>query len=157
MDAVALTILERELASDLAVLRDSSAKARLRLTEAGPGFAEACAYELARHYGVLEKAFERICLAFENHFEKRGDYHERLLQRVSIDLPGIRPVFLPREALGAVRELKGFRHVVRHAYDLTLRPDRLQELAGIAETVSRDFDAWVQTFVSAVRIEQGWH
>jgi hypothetical protein len=48
MDAVELTILERELAADAEVLKEASNKARLRLTERAPGFSEACAYELAR-------------------------------------------------------------------------------------------------------------
>ncbi|MGH8021840.1 MAG: hypothetical protein ACREIA_26865 [Opitutaceae bacterium] len=156
MDAVGLSILEQELGADLVVLRDASAKARQRLSERTPGFAEAAAYELARHYTVLEKALERICQTFENHFDKRADYHERLLQRVGLDLPGIRPAFIPSGAVAPLRELKGFRHVVRHAYDLALRPERLDELTAIAEKVSTDFEAWLKTFVTTVRKEQGW-
>ncbi len=157
MDAVGLSILERELLADLAVLRDASSKARQRLQERASGFAEACAYELARHYTVLEKAFERVCIAFENHFDKRADYHERLLQRVAIDLPGIRPAFVPATvATGPLRELKGFRHVIRHAYDLTLRPERLAELAAAADQITNQFSTWVDAFIRAVRAEQGW-
>ena len=33
-----------------------------------------------------------------------------------------------------MRELKGFRHVMRHAYDLTLKQDRLAELARLDNT-----------------------
>jgi hypothetical protein len=156
MDAVGLSILERELAADFAVLSDASNKARQRLIERTPGFAEACAYELARHYTVFEKALERICTAFENHFDKRADYHERLLQRLTIDLPGIRPAFVAREGAAALRELKGFRHVVRHAYDLTLRPERLEDLTILAEETTRLFDAWQRDFCRTVREQQGW-
>jgi len=156
MDAVGLSILEQELNADLLVLRDASAKARERLAARAPGFAEACAYELARHYAVIEKAFERICQAFENHFDKRADYHERLLQRVVLDLPGIRPAFVPSDAVAVLRELKGFRHVVHHAYDLTLRPERLVELTVMATKVTEDFAGWLEGFVRAVRKEQGW-
>src|SRR5437868_1156927 len=53
-----------------------------------PGHLEACAYELARFYNILEKMLERICDGFENHLEKRGDYHERLLQRLNLELKG---------------------------------------------------------------------
>jgi hypothetical protein len=156
MDALGLTILRQELLADLEVLQDSSSKALQRLTDRAPGYAEACAYELARHYGVLEKSFERICVAFENHFEKRGDYHERLLQRIAIELPGVRPAFVPSGELPALRELKGFRHVVRHAYDLRLRPGRLEELARMAAEVTKDFTTWVESFERTVQREQGW-
>lgn len=156
MDALGLTILERELAADGLVLREASSAAALRLRERAGGFAEASAYELARYYTVLEKSFERVCLAFENHFDKRHDYHERLLQRMAIDLPGIRPAFIPSTELAALRDLKGFRHVVRHAYDLTLRPSRLAELVVDAERIAGAFPRWTGEFVVAVRKEQGW-
>lgn len=156
MDAVGLAIIERELMADADILREASRKARLRLTERAPGFAEACAYELARFYTVLEKSFERICDAFENHFARDHDYHERLLQRIALDLPGLRPAFVPRKEISALRELKGFRHVVRHAYDLTLRPERLDELTAMAEHAANELPAWTAAFVAAVRREQGW-
>ena len=156
MDALGLTILERELAADAVILREASAMATLRLQERAGGFAEASAYELARFYTVLEKAFERVCLAFENHFDKRQDYHERLLQRMVLNLPGIRPAFVPTAELSALRDLKGFRHVVRHAYDLNLRPTRLAELATDAARLADSFPRWTAIFAAAVRLEQEW-
>lgn len=156
MDALGLTILERELAADAAILRHASAAAALRLQERAGGYAEAAAYELARFYTVLEKAFERVCLGFENHFDKRHDYHERLLQRMVLDLPGIRPGFFSVGELIALRDLKGFRHVVRHAYDLTLRPARLAELSADAERIAAEFPGWTASFLTSVRREQGW-
>jgi hypothetical protein len=118
LDSVGLTILLQEIDVDRAVIEDAARKAHLRLSESGEGRLEACAYELARLYNVLEKILERICQSFENHFDKQGDYYARLLQRLALPLPGIRPAFIPREAIKDVRELKGFRHVVRRAYDL---------------------------------------
>ena len=157
MDAVGLTVLLREMEVDCAVVRDAAQKAALRLRERGPGHAEACAYELARLYNTLEKMFERICEAFENHFEKRGDYHERLVQRLTLDLPGIRPAFIPGGSAPAVRELKGFRHVVRHAYDLELKVGRLEELSALAGQLATDLPGWCGDFGQRVRTEQGWN
>lgn len=156
MDAAGLNILLRELAADCEVARDAAHKAGQRVRLDSPGHLEACAYELARFFNVLEKMLERICEAFENHFEKRGDYHEKLVQRLSLDLKGIRPAFIPRVRVAAVRELKGFRHVMRHAYELTLRPDRLAELASLAEQVAADLPEWCADFGDRVRAEQGW-
>ena len=62
----------------------------------------------------MEKAFERLCEAFENHLEKTGRYHDTLIERVTLDLKGIRPAFLPADAVRDIRELKGFRHLFRH-------------------------------------------
>jgi hypothetical protein len=156
VDTTALTILVKELEADAAVIRDAAEKAGLRLQQEAPGHLEACAYELGRTYNVLERALERICDAFENHFEKRGDYHEKLLQRLALELPGIRPGFIPADALLLLRELKGFRHVLRHAYDLTLRADRLRELGDVARKVAEAFPSWCESFARQVRTEQGW-
>jgi len=156
MDAAGLTILLAELEADCSVLADAGRKAGLRLRDQCPGHLEACAYELARLYNVLEKMLERVCEAFENHFEKRGDYHEKLIRRLNLRLDGIRPAFIPAGRADEVRELEGFRHVARHAYDLTLRPDRLSELVSVAERLAAELPAWCADFAGKVRAEQHW-
>lgn len=99
MDPVTLDILAAELEADCRVASDAATKAVLRVGEPHPGHLEAAAFEVARFYNVVERILERICEAFENDFEKRGDYHERLLQRLALTLPGIRPEFLPAVVL----------------------------------------------------------
>lgn len=156
MDSVGLEILERELAADRKVLADAAQKAAARIHESSPGHLEACAYEMARFYTVFERMLENICEAFENHFERQGDWHEKLLVRLSLDLPGLRPAFFPQGGLADLREIKRFRHMIRHAYDLELRADRLQELVAIVERVEAAVPGWCASFSSAVRREQNW-
>jgi hypothetical protein len=156
MDAVGLEILQRELAADRRVLMDAAGKASDRIGETHPGHLEACAYELARFYTVFERMLENICEAFENHFERDGDWHERLLTRLSLDLPGLRPAFIPETAVGNLREVKRFRHLIRHAYDLTLREERLRELVQFAGEASNALPSWCAEFFAAVRREQNW-
>lgn len=156
MDAAGLAILLKELERDCLVAADSADKAVARSTENTPGHLEACAYELARFYGTVERMLERISEEVENHFEKRGDYHERLLQRLSLDLEGIRPAFFPQERLDDLRELKGFRHLVRHAYDVKLRGERLAELANLARSLAAEMTNWRVDFEKKMRTEQGW-
>ena len=156
MDAAGLTILLKELEVDCAVARDAAHRAALRVGETSPGHLEACAYELARVYNVIERMLERVCEEFENHLENRGDHHERLIQRLSLELEGIRPALIPKDRVAEVRELKGFRHVLRHAYDLTLRPDRLADLSRLAERLAGDLPGWCSELGRKVRVEQGW-
>ena len=153
MDAVALEILHEGLKQDAAIVAQAAARARERLAENHPGSREACGFELHRLYNVLEKSFERVCEAFENHFEKRGDYHEKIIERMTLALPEIRPAFLPAAVRPQVRELKSFRHLIRHAYDLELRADRLAELVAVAAEVAGEFPGWIATFVASVRKE----
>ena len=156
MDAAGLTILLKELEADYAVAADAAGKAGERIGQKSPGHLEACAYELARFYTTFERMLQRICDEFENHFDKRGDYHEKLLQRLSLSLEEIRPAFIPPGKLDALRELKGFRHLVRHAYDITLRADRLAELVQLAAEVSAKLPDWCVQFGNKVRAEQHW-
>jgi hypothetical protein len=156
MDAAGLIILLKEMEVDSRVAQDAAEKAAQRLREDFPGRLEACAYELSRFYNVFERMLERLCEAFENHFEKRGDFHEKLIQRLALELEGIRPAFIPNSRIADVRELKAFRHVMRHAYDLTLREDRLTELSAIAEKVAAELPGWCADFGKRVRMEHGW-
>jgi hypothetical protein len=156
MDAAGLTILLKELEADCEVARSAAKNASILLEGGASGHLEACAYELGRLYNVIERMLERVWIDFENHFEKRGDYHERLLQRLSLDLPGVRPAFLPKDQLPMLRELKGFWHLMRHAYDLVLRADRLAELSQLAKQLSGNLPSLCRDFVQQVRVEQGW-
>ena len=156
MDAVGLNVLLAEIDADCAVIQGAARKSEARLRESGDGHLEACAFELARLYNVFEKILERICRGFENHFEKRGEYHERLIERLALALPGIRPPFIPAEGLRMVRELKGFRHVVRHAYDLEFREDRMSEVVALASQLAAALPAWSARFGERIRQDQGW-
>ena len=155
MDRIGLEILHQELLADARVLQESSMAARARLSQTVTGSTESCGYQLNRFYNNLERGFERICESFENHFEKRGDYHEKLIMRMTLSLQGIRPAFLGVETVGSLRELKGFRHVFRHAYDLTLVADRLESLVKYAEELAVGQPARIETFIREVQINLG--
>ncbi len=157
MDRISLEILHQELLSDARVLHDSATAARERITQTFSGASEACGYQLNRFYNILERGFERICESFENCFEKRGDYHEKLILRMTLSLPGIRPAFLTAESVESLRELKGFRHVFRHAYDLTLSSDRLESLVRHAEKLAAEQPRRIEAFVREVHDNIGNH
>jgi len=155
MDRIGLEILNQELLSDARVLHDSASAARERFAQTFIGSSEACGYQLNRFYNILERGFERICESFENHFEKRGDYHEKLILRMTLTLPGIRPGFLMAESVESLRELKGFRHVFRHAYDLILISERLESLVRHAEKLAAEQPRRIETFIREVHNKIG--
>jgi HepT-like protein len=146
----------RQLAADRAVLADAADNAAQWIGGPAAGGLQACACEMNRFYTVFERILERICESFENHLDKSGNYHERLVHRLALDLPGLRPAFLPAEVVPQITELRRFRHLVRHAYDLTLRADRLRELIEAARRMNTALPAWSERFAAEVRREQGW-
>ncbi len=59
-----------------------------------------------------------------------------LMRRLSIEIPGVRPALFSSELVSDLQELRGFRHVVRHAYDVTLKKDKIIPLLDAAERVA---------------------
>jgi hypothetical protein len=151
MDRIALQILEDGWREDARILAVAAATMRDRLAEASAGRHAAAGFEINRIYNIMEKSFERLCETFENHLDKSGRYHEQLIERVGLELRGIRPAFVPRGAIRAIRELKGFRHVFRHAYDLELDPSRVAEAADNASRCVAAFPGWCDDFLRQVR------
>jgi len=151
MDRIALQILEDGWTQDGRVLRRAVETLDRRLAESSEGRFAAAAFELNRIYNILEKSFERLCETFENHLEKTGRYHDTLIERVALDLTGIRPALLPADAVRDVRELKGFRHLFRHAYDLDLDPARVTAVAAQAARCVAGLDGWCREFLATVR------
>lgn len=155
MDRIALQILEDGWEQDGRTMQRAVGILRDRLEESSEGRWAAAAFEINRIYNILEKAFERLCESFENHLEKTGRYHDSLIERVTLELKGIRPAFLPSDAVRDVRELKGFRHLFRHAYDLDLDPVRVTAAAENAARCVEGFGDWCRLFLETVRNRYG--
>jgi len=51
----------------------------------------------------------------------------------------------------SIRELKGVRHLFRHAYDLDLDPERVHAAAGNAARCVGEFAGWCREFLATVR------
>jgi hypothetical protein len=79
-------------------------------------------------YNALENSFEQISRTFENHVIDPPRWHAELLGKMFLEIPGVRPAVLPASVRRLVRDLKGFRHLFRHAYDFDLDREKLARL-----------------------------
>lgn len=68
-------------------------------------------------YGALESALQSIVLDIDGALPAGSDHHRNLIRRAAQDFPDRRPPILSPEAAEQLDELRGFRHVFRHAYD----------------------------------------
>jgi len=84
------------------------------------------AYLLHNLYCSLEDIFQEVAKTFENKVEDPAKYHRELLKRMYMDVPGIRPKLLSRESYCTLDELRGFRHIFRHAYGYELDREHSQ-------------------------------
>ena len=85
-------------------------------------------YLLHNLYGALEDLFQEVARTFENRVEDPSRYHRELLKRMALEIPGIRPALLSPGGHALLNELRGFRHVFRHAYDYELSAEKLKAL-----------------------------
>jgi hypothetical protein len=96
-------------------------------------------YKLHNLYSAYEDCFKLVARFFENQIEDMARYHTDLLKRMLIEIEGVRPNFLCEESFKILDELKGFRHLFRHAYSYELTGDRLIKLAEKSMTLKEIF------------------
>lgn len=155
MDRVGLETLRDEMLDDSRILGDAFDKARQRFARGDEIAYEACAHQLCRMYNAFEQMGLRVAKAFENRIDDESGWHTALLGRLSIAIGGMRPAFIPPELKQPLQELKGFRRIFVHAYDLELDSDKLALLLKYAERVADQFPVLVQTFLAEAARQHG--
>jgi len=114
---------------------------------------ESLAYQLHNLYSAFEDLFLIIAKHFENTIEDESRYHIELLQRMSIDIEGVRPPLLKRETMNWLDELRAFRHVFRHAYSYEIDKKKLQIVLEAAENLSECYKDDVANFLKRLKEE----
>jgi hypothetical protein len=114
---------------------------------------EACAYHLSRMFNGFEQMALRIAKAFENNLDDEPGWHGALLKRLALTISGVRPAFIPPELKLPLNELKAFRHVVVHAYDLHFDPEKLALVLKYATQVAEQLPAIADRFIESVTRE----
>ena len=142
MDRIGLITLQAEVTDDVRAATEAATLAGQRLAQGDDSGLESCAYQLARTFNIIEQMGLRIAKAFENHIDDERGWHAELIHRLSITVPGVRPALYEPEIIPALRELRGFRHFVAHAYDLQLETDRVSIVVRHAHEATRGCRGW---------------
>lgn len=103
--------------------------AQLRMDMKNEDLTDSLAYKLHNLYSAYEDMFKMVARFFENQIEDMSRYHADLLKRMCIEIKGIRPHFLSEDCFIMLDELRGFRHVFRHAYSYALDSERIINLS----------------------------
>ncbi len=150
MDDLALQLLTGEMRADVRVALEAHGKAAERYARGDEIGYEACAHQLSRLFNICEQMALRTAKAFENNIDDEKGWHSALLTRLALDIPGVRPALIPEELRLPLNELKAFRHVIVHAYDLQLDPDKLALLMKYAAKVAERLPQAVDKFLAAI-------
>lgn len=155
MDALELQTLASELSADSAVAVAAFDLAGQRATDPSPAALDSAAHHLSRAYNVIEQMALRVAKAFENSVDDERGWHTELIRRLSIRIEGVRPPLFAGELRQPLHELRAFRHVFVHAYDLTVDREKLMLILKYGQFVRDRLPVSVSTFLAAVADEQG--
>jgi len=103
--------------------------ARLRAEPDNEDLRDSLAYRLHNLYCAYEDLFKIVAKFFENRIEDPARFHIELLRRMMISIEGVRPSLVSEESYVYLNELRGFRHVFRHAYTFELDTGKVIVLA----------------------------
>ena len=100
------------------------------------------------YYSGLEKVFIHVARSFGETLPTGTQWHKELLEKMSLNIPGVRTAFITKPTAAKVDELRGFRHVFRNAYGFSINPVREQALLAnlpvIAKSVKKDIQDFFQ-------------
>jgi hypothetical protein len=106
----------------------------------------AVAYLLHNLYTALEGYFYRVAKHFENSLDD-SSWHRELIDRMRIDVPGIRPALITVDMVEPLDELRRFRHLFRNLYKSRLKTERVMEISGTIAPLIQDFARCHQLFI----------
>jgi len=89
---------------------------------------ESAGYWMHNLYCAFEDLFKLVAGFWENNLSANGEYHIHLLKRMLVEIEGVRPALLSIAGYRYLNELRGFRHVFRHAYSYGLDDERVSAL-----------------------------
>jgi hypothetical protein len=123
--------LRAELRQDIAFIRGNFEKNRemtARIDASGSEDEFLCAalgYTIHNLYNAIESYFYRIAKFFENELGE-ADWHKTLVDRMTLDIEGVRPALIDLETARTVDELRRFRHLFRNLYKSPLVPAKVR-------------------------------
>ena len=111
---------------------------------------------LCNYYTCLETLFLRVSQFFENDLAV-DRWHQDLLEKMTLNIEGVRPRLLSDAAHVPLRELMRFRHFKRYYLEFDYDWDKLEflqrKLAAARRDVGPDIDAFVEALQAAGRAE----
>ena len=153
MDAVQRAVLAAETKAQLDRIELVYVKLleRSRQTDfTEPAYVESTAYQLHNLYSAVEDLLKLIASAFENSIADLSRWHRELVDRMTLDIQGVRPAFLAVETAALLHELRAFRHFVRHAYGAEIDPIRVRQNVEVALKVRDLLTRDAENFIHAI-------
>ena len=109
-------------------------------------YLDGVALNLHGFYAGLERTFELIATAVDGRRPEGENWHQALLQQMTVEVPAIRPAVISEAVCGQLDEYRGFRHVVRNVYTFKFDPAKVGRLVAFAPVLFRPVRAELLAF-----------
>jgi len=123
MDSNKLILLKVDLEGQIKIIEKINQKLLNRvavLKDDDEAMLESIAYQIHNLYCATEDLLKIVASCFENNISNPSQWHSLLLQRMTMEIPNIRPAFLSENSHTILNSLRGFRHFFRHAYGASI-------------------------------------
>lgn len=123
MDSGDYGLTEAEMRKQLGYLHDIVNRVSYRaaqMTPDQPITVEATSFQINNYYSAVEDLCRIVAAAFENNIADASRWHSELIDRMTLDVAGVRPPLLSNETAQLLHRLRSFRHFFRHAYRVEL-------------------------------------
>jgi hypothetical protein len=119
----------RQELCEIAMVIDRTEIGWRHLQQSGDDFyLDSVALNLHSFYTALEKLFELIATTIDQVKPQGENWHQELLRQMAIEIELVRPAVISKETRNILDEYRGFRHIVRNVYSLTLSATRIEPL-----------------------------
>jgi hypothetical protein len=115
---------------------------------------ESIAYQIHNLYCATEDLLKIVARYFENNISESSQWHSLLLQRMSTEIPNVRPAFLTSKTYLLLNSLRGFRHFFRHAYGAIIEYDQLKSNLDKSIGLIANLDSDLNQFITSLSIRE---
>lgn len=106
------------------------------------------------YYGAVEKIASHVCKATGEGMPEGDNWHYQLIFNMSLELSGLRPRLFSVELLNFLNEFRGFRHVFRNVYGISIDSKKelalLKKLSKTSQLLSKDIAAFLSIMDEAL-------
>lgn len=121
-----------------------------QIESGGPAIVEGAAFHVHNYYSAVEDLLKIVATAFENNIADVSHWHSELIDRMTLDIEGIRPRLLSADTAALLHRLRSFRHFFRHAYRVELEESEIQSNVKRVQQVDPLLRADVERFLAAL-------
>ncbi len=91
-------------------------------------YVDSVALNLHGFYSGLETLFELIATHIDQQKPTGANWHQLLLQQMSVEIEQVRPAVISVDIGNRLNEYRNFRHVVRNVYTFRFNPLKMESL-----------------------------